>query len=93
MRSGDIVVNEHPGDYKYITKLSVVNGNEVRGKSFIRVKELNFENNYSYNNNMGKGVRLATPEEILWYNECVKEKKFIPFSKINLDFSPQYEIY
>jgi len=94
MEKGDIVVNEHSGDYKYITKLSTLNGrNDVEGGSFIRVKENSFENGYNYNNGKGKGIRLATPEEILWYNECVKKNKFIPFSKINLDFTPQYEIY
>lgn len=94
MKKGDIIVNEHPGDYKYITKLSKLNGNtDVEGCSFIRVKENSFENGYNYSNGKGKDIRLATPEEILWYNECVNKNKFIPFSKINLDFTPQYEIY
>ena len=46
--------------------------------------------NHGWNNN-----RLPTPEEIHWFNECLKHNKFISYEEAmkSMNVEPIYEIY
>lgn len=89
----DIAVNEHLSDCSYIFKINKPNDNWADGKpGYIRVKDGEWGDG-PYRNTRSRGIRLATPEEILWYNKCAENNKFIPLKEISLDINPQYEIY
>ena len=53
----------------------------------------------SIRKNVGKhgwdNNRLPTPEEIHWFNECLKYNKFIPYNEAikSMNVEPIYEIY
>lgn len=91
MKKGDIVVNRHGLDYRYIFVFDSFGKTWVKGTHILNVYHKEFIKDYNYSNGIGVEVRLATPEEKLWFETCLAQNRYIPFEKIN--YQPQYEIY
>lgn len=87
-KKGDIIYHGWDKGYHYITKISTPPKHWIEGNHCLYIEKERFDFNQSYTNSVGNIIRLATNNEIYWFNECIKNKKYIPFNN-----EQNYEIY
>lgn len=87
-KRGDIVYHGWSDGRYYITEVTECTKDWIKGMHCLWIKQEKFQFEDNYQNNIGNEIRLATNEEIGWFNECVKNRKYMPFNN-----KQYYEIY
>jgi hypothetical protein len=87
-KKGDIIYHGWDFGNHYITEVKEWNEGWIRGNHCLWIDQENFKFEDNYQNNIGHIIRLATFDEIQWFNECIRNKSYVPFTN-----KQNYEIY
>jgi len=88
-KKGDIIYHGWDEGFHYITENKDSTDSWVHGKYCLKVEKEEFDIlDLNYQNNIGHIIRLATFDEIQWFNECIRNKSYVPFTN-----KQNYEIY